>query len=84
MTHDEPGPMPAGRTLGPDVCPELRTKTMYLNIAHRRHPDSDGGDNTAIYWCVKTFTALGPDDLPLGPEDCTRARACCTLRPIEV
>ncbi len=75
-----------GRTpnrLGDHVCPELRTKTMFLTVDWRRHPDAEGS-STAIYWCLKTHLPLGPDDLPANVRDCQSGRGCCTLPPIEV
>lgn len=65
------------------VCPELRTKTMYLNVEVRRSPEAEGR-GTAVYWCLKTHGALGPDDLPADPPACRRPRACCTSPLIEV
>lgn len=76
-----PGATP--NDLGEHVCPELRTKTMYLNVDWRRRPDAEGF-GTAIYWCLKTHTNLGPDDNPANVRDCGAARGCCTLPKIEV
>jgi hypothetical protein len=59
------------------VCPELRTKTMYLNVEWRRDPDVES-NGTAVYWCLKTGIALGPDSLPAVPRACDSRRACCT------
>ena len=64
------------------TCPELRTKTMSLNTSVRRNPDVEAC-GTAVYWCLKTYSPLGPDDLPALPEDCGRSRKCCEL-PLEV
>lgn len=82
MNGDDGLPGTANR-LDDGVCPELRTKTMYLNVEWRRRPDAEGR-GTAIYWCLKTHLNLGPDDQPADPSSCRAARACCTLPRIEV
>ncbi len=72
----------APRIIASEVCPKLRTKTMYLNEDYRRHPDVPATFGTAAFWCLKTMSALGPDDLPADPESCRRNRGCCTLPPL--
>ncbi len=74
-------PMPV-RSLGAHVCPKLRTKTMYLNIEHRRAADEPESFGTAVFRCLKTMSPLGPDEAPASPEDCVRGRGCCDLPPL--
>ncbi len=69
------------RRLGSHVCPDLRTKTMYLNEEARGDADETGQGCSAAFWCLKTMDAIGPDDRPIGPELCTRGRGCCGLPP---
>ena len=68
-------------TLRPGVCSKLRTKTMYLNVDYRSEGDEPGCNNTAVYWCLKTQQALGPDDNPVCPEDCRAGRGCAVILP---
>jgi hypothetical protein len=63
------------------TCAKLRTKTMYLNVEYRSDGDEPGSRGTAVYWCLKTHGPLGPDELPVCPEDCRASRACAVVRP---
>lgn len=66
-------------SLGPEVCSKLRTKTMYLNVDYRRAPEEPGCSDTAVFWCLKTNSSLGPDDLPVSPEGCCSGRGCAVV-----
>jgi hypothetical protein len=83
MNSPHGAPPSTPNVLGDHVCPELRTKTMYLTVDWRRTPDAEGS-STAIFWCLKTHLPLGPDDLPANAGDCRAGRGCCTLPRIEV
>jgi hypothetical protein len=67
--------------LGPGVCSKLRTKTIYLNVDYRGAADEPGCGGTAAFWCLKTFECLGPDDLPVNPQDCRSGRGCAIVLP---
>lgn len=63
-------------TAGKPICRFLRTKAAYV-------PGMRGDENplteshpTATYWCLRTLEVLGPDDLPVAPEECAAGRAC--------
>lgn len=60
-----------------DVCPCLRTKTMTLNTHHRRSAAEDGFTaDTAVYHCLVTMAAQGPDEKDVVPAMCRPGRAC--------
>ena len=56
------------------VCRRLRTKMYY--VVGRDHVDLVEGSPTAQYWCARTATVIGPDDIYCSSEVCTPARAC--------
>ena len=60
-----------GKTL---VCRRLRTKMYY--VVGRDHVDLQESSPTAQYWCSKTATVMGPDDVYCSPETCRARRAC--------
>ena len=63
----------------PTVCRMLRTKNAYHN-----YPEDDPNhtpwqlaeSTTAVYWCLKTMRAAGPDGDLVLPEECTDERVC--------
>jgi hypothetical protein len=60
-----------------DVCPCLRTKTMTLNTEYRRSAFEDSFTaDTAIFRCLRTMCAHGPDERDCAPEMCRPGRAC--------
>jgi len=71
MANQKPVFLPA------DVCPCLRTKTMTLNREYRRsaYEDSFTAD-TAIFHCLRTMAAHGPDERDCSPEMCRPGREC--------
>jgi hypothetical protein len=77
----DPDSIVPARRLGAHVCPDLRTKTMYLNEEARGDADDSFGGRSHAFWCLKTMEAVGPDDRPIGPTLCGRDRACCGLPP---
>ena len=59
-------------------CVWLRTKAMYVN---RPQPgDPEPPFTSAVWWCLKTCEALGPDGSTAGPRLCdapdASARRC--------
>jgi hypothetical protein len=56
------------------VCRRLRTKMFY--VVGRDHVDLVEGSPTAQYWCSRTATVMGPDDVYCSPDVCIPARAC--------
>ncbi len=60
-----------------DVCPCLRTKTMTLNTHHRRSATEDAFTaDTAVYHCLVTMRAQGPDERDVVPGMCRPGREC--------
>lgn len=58
------------------TCMNLRHKLMYVDDRHAQRGMVDVNSDTRVYWCSKTGAALGPDDQPVGPGDCSNGRAC--------
>lgn len=56
------------------VCRRLRTKMYY--VVGRDHVDLAEASNTAQYWCSRTATVIGPDDVYCSPGTCQPRRAC--------
>jgi hypothetical protein len=61
------------------VCRRLRTK-MYF-VLGRDHVDLREASPTGQYWCSRTATVLGPDDVYCSPQVCQPHRAC--FEPID-
>jgi hypothetical protein len=64
----------ATKTEAAPVCRRLRTRMYYL--MGRDHVDLRVTAPNAQYWCARTTTVLGPDDVYCDPSVCTPARAC--------
>jgi hypothetical protein len=56
------------------ACRRLRTKMYY--VIGREHLDLYGESSTAQYWCSRTATVMGPDDMYCSPRVCQPHRAC--------
>jgi hypothetical protein len=56
------------------VCRRLRTRMYY--VLGRDHPDLREEASTAQYWCARTATVLGPDDVYCSPSVCQPDRDC--------
>jgi hypothetical protein len=56
------------------VCRRLRTKMYY--VVGREHIDMVEGSPSAQYWCSRTATVLGPDDVYCSPQTCCAGRGC--------
>ena len=61
------------------VCRRLRTKMYY--VMGRDHVDLSEASPTGQYWCSRTATVLGPDDVLCSPHVCQPHRAC--FEPVE-
>ncbi len=55
-------------------CRCLRTKMYY--VVGREHVDLRVSSPDAQYWCSRTTTVMGPDDVPCSPEGCRPHREC--------
>ena len=61
-----------------EVCRLLRSKGMYLP---REDADLEVEvSSTAVFWCLRSMSVIGPDDGPVAPEDCRRGRSCHEAR----
>ena len=68
--------------VGPDPEPEadiipcrrLRTKMYY--VLGRQAVNLKVSSPTSQYWCSRTATVIGPDDVCCSPELCAPNRAC--------
>ncbi len=56
------------------ICKRLRSKMYY--VVGRDHLDLAESSGTAQYWCARSVTVLGPDDILCCPEMCRPGRAC--------
>ncbi len=61
---------------GRPLCRFLRTKAAYVPGMRSDQDALAESHPTATYWCLRTLEVLGPDDTPVGPEDCIAARRC--------
>ena len=66
--------MDAHETASNPVCRRLRTKMYY--VAGRDHVNLRVSSPTAQYWCSRTTTVMGLDELPCSPETCRPHRGC--------
>jgi hypothetical protein len=63
----------------PDVCKNLRTKSMFIPaLAHQGLNEQGGEDpsHSPHCWCTCTLTETGPDDKPVGMQVCKQNRSC--------
>jgi hypothetical protein len=56
------------------VCRRLRTRMYY--VMGRDHADLRASSPNTQYWCSRTATVLGPDDVCCSPEMCQARRGC--------
>ena len=56
------------------ACRQLRTRSYYLY--GRDHEDLYENAESVPYWCARTTTVLGPDDVYCAPSVCRAGRAC--------
>ena len=55
-------------------CSRIRTKMYY--VLGREAVDLTKSSPTSQYWCSRTATVIGPDDVCCSPELCAPNRAC--------
>ena len=55
-------------------CSRIRTKMYY--VLGRQAVDLTKSSPTSQYWCSRTATVIGPDDVCCSPELCTPNRGC--------
>lgn len=63
-------------------CTWLRTKAAYLHL-----PEEGTTENpfdTAIWWCLKTGYALGPDGATACPGACDAPGRACYEAPVQL
>ncbi|HUM00666.1 MAG TPA: hypothetical protein VL084_00145 [Thermoanaerobaculia bacterium] len=66
---NDPAPDPEKR------CRHLRTKMMHVTSDWAAHA-ADYPSASASFWCLRTMSAAGPDDLPAVLGDCHSGRCC--------
>ena len=57
-------------------CRHIRHKMMYGDSRHETVTLVDDSSSTRVFFCIKTFDALGPDQQPSSPDRCTQDRDC--------
>ena len=69
-------PAASSADIEPDIipCPRLRTKMYY--VLGRQAVNLRTSSPTSQYWCSRTGTVIGPDDVCCSPELCGSNRAC--------
>lgn len=63
------------RFMAKPVCQYLRTKKCYIPTQASDNFLTETGSGSQ-YWCIRTMTVMGPDDVVVSPEDCNSRRAC--------
>jgi hypothetical protein len=58
------------------ACAHIRHKLMYSETSHAVRGMVDDSSDTRVFFCVRTFEALGPDDQPVSPDRCAPGRSC--------
>jgi hypothetical protein len=69
------------------LCRHIRSKGMVLNM--HESPENQSSQqqylkwdknalpwDSTVWWCMHTYTPLGPDDRPCHKERCTQGRSC--------
>ncbi|MCB9832654.1 MAG: hypothetical protein H6807_09280 [Planctomycetes bacterium] len=60
-----------------DVCPLLRTKSLYLNSNYRTTPFEERHQaDVALFWCCVTMQPHGPDQADATAQTCRPGRDC--------
>jgi hypothetical protein len=60
----------------PVVCRSLRTKTAFGTLEEGARDWRYGESTTAVYWCLRTMEAAGPDDGFVHATRCREGRTC--------
>jgi hypothetical protein len=71
MSINDPAPVKLQQ-----ACAHLRHKLMYGDARQAIRGEVEDSSDTTVFFCIKTFEGLGPDDKPVSPADCTGSRAC--------
>ena len=58
------------------ACMHLRHKLVYVDDRHARMGEVDDSSDTRVFFCVLSQDALGPDNAPVSPTECTPDRPC--------
>lgn len=74
MDHTPATANPSGQPDASVPCKRIRTKMYY--VLGRQAVDLSQSSPTAQYWCSRTATVIGPDDVCCSPEICVPSRAC--------
>lgn len=61
---------------GCDIVPCRRIRTKMYYVLGRQAVDLTVSSPTTQYWCSRTATVIGPDDVCCSPELCAANRAC--------
>jgi hypothetical protein len=61
-------------TVDTPVCKRLRSRMYY--VMGRDHEELRVSSPNSQYWCSRTATVLGPDDVCCSPEMCQAHRGC--------
>ena len=64
------------RILDGTLCRFLRTKGMFVAGYDGPPEGMDHVPDTAVYWCIQSGWAMGPDTLPCNPARCVKGRGC--------
>ncbi len=56
------------------VCRYLRTKSFYT--AEKNEKTLTEESPGRAFWCVRSVSAIGPDDRIVGPSECSAERVC--------
>jgi hypothetical protein len=71
MNMNDPPPVKLQR-----ACAHIRHKLMYSEKSHAVRGMVDDSSDTRVFFCIKTFDGLGPDENPVGPGACSPGRSC--------
>ena len=55
------------------LCSALRAKGFYV---YTEAPEPESDTQTAVFWCVKTQSAVGPDGDAVHKSCCDASRSC--------
>ena len=75
-TTATPTPAAPGTTTEPEIIPCRRIRTKMYYVLGRSAVDLRTSSPTSQYWCSRTATVIGPDDVCCSPELCAPNRAC--------
>ncbi len=76
MNENHATPADAPVEIEPAVVPCSRLRTKMYYVLGRDAVDLTKSSPTSQYWCSRTATVIGPDDVCCSPELCAPNRAC--------